>query len=301
MTSRSARSQMQYTLGFLFLLICTFAAFFTGVKVGADKMEAKYQYLTPTGAAEEYSDSYRQQDLVTFYHNVFLPYREFKREWDAGLDRLSRGENADENGALLKNLSLLADKQYQKITQNSIFAASPLLQESQLNILKSMTLFIQATGDIGSHASGEDAVKEVKENQYVDGAVRYGLLAQKNYYDAMMKWGYRNSDTIPEATAVTKTISFVAWKKMPLMQKNASIAELMLKRELFVGYDPQDVTAKVDNLIYSGNASQLGLSDVQASLTLLTSTEAVKEQDFLKWREQYYPKEMLPQLPFFYE
>jgi hypothetical protein len=54
-------------------------------------------------------------------------------------------------------------------------------------------------------------------------------------------------------------------------------------------------------MIYSGMASSLKLQDVQSSVTLLISTGAIQEQDFMKWREQYYGKETMPQLPFFYE
>lgn len=58
---------------FFVFLISAFASFFTGVKVGADKTEAKYSQLKDHPSAQEFSGSYQQQDLVTFYHNVFLP------------------------------------------------------------------------------------------------------------------------------------------------------------------------------------------------------------------------------------
>ena len=87
MNNRTSRTQMLYTLGFLFFLIAAFAAFFTGVKVGADKTEAKYEQQKSAEESKEYSESYQQQDLVTFYHNVFLPYREFKRNWNNQMGR----------------------------------------------------------------------------------------------------------------------------------------------------------------------------------------------------------------------
>lgn len=94
---------------------------------------------------------------------------------------------------------------------------------------------------------------------------------------------------------------FHSVEKMPLLLKNASIADMMLNRGIYAGYDPQDITAKIDDMIYSGTASSLKLNNVQSSVTLLISTGAVQEQDFIKWREQYYGKEIMPQLPFFYE
>lgn len=301
MNSRTSRTQMMYTLGFLFFLISAFASFFTGVKVGADKTEAKYSQLNGHPSAQEFSGSYQQQDLVTFYHNVFLPYREFKRNWNVQVDGLARSTDARQNAATLKNLSILADKQYDKVTQDSLFTNSPMLYESQLNILKSLTLFSQASGKVTAGASGAEAAKLLRSDNFTSSAVRFGLLAQKNFYDSMLKWGSKNHSSIPQQSGELKTLSFIQWKKMPLLLKNASIANIMLNRGIYAGYDPQDITAKIDDMIYSGTASSLKLNDIQSSVTLLISTGAVQEQDFIKWREQYYGKEIIPQLPFFYE
>ncbi|MBT2288620.1 hypothetical protein J7E73_05610 [Paenibacillus albidus] len=301
MNSPTSRNQMLYTLGFLFFLICAFAAFFTGVKVGADKTEAKYEHLNTKVSPEEFSGSYRQQDLVTFYHNVFLPYREFKRNWNTEVEQLIHSTDARENAATLKNLSILADKQYKKVNQDSIFTSSPLLHQSQLNILKSLTLFSQASSKVSAGVSGAETAKTLKSDEFTASAARFGLLAQKNFYDSMLKWGANTNNKIPAQAGELRTLSFIQWKKMPLLLKNVSIADMMLNREIYAGYDPQDVTAKIDDLIYSGTASSLKLTDVQSAVTLLISTGAVQEQDFIKWRDQYYGKETMPQLPFFLE
>lgn len=303
MSQRNSRTQMLYTLFFLFFLICAFAAFFTGVKVGADKTEAKYEQQKNSNGygLEEFTGSYQQKDLVTFYHNVFLPYREFKQNWNTQVDKLARSTDARMNAAAIKNLSLLADKQYERVNQDSIFSNSPLLHQSQLNILKSLTLFSKASGEISASASGAETAKLLKNDPYTSGAVKFGLLAQKNFYDSMLKWGSKTNQKIPSDAGELKTMSFIQWKKMPLLQKNASIADIMLNRGIFAAYDPQDITAKIDDLIHSGTASSLNLTDVQSSVTLLISTGAIQTEDFMKWREQYYSKETIPQLPFFYE
>lgn len=213
MNSRTSRTQMMYTLGFLFFLISAFASFFTGVKVGADKTEAKYSQLNGHPSAQEFSGSYQQQDLVTFYHNVFLPYREFKRNWNVQVDGLARSTDARQNAATLKNLSILADKQYDKVTQDSLFTNSPMLYESQLNILKSLTLFSQASGKVTANASGAEAAKLLRSDNFTSSAVRFGLLAQKNFYDSMLKWGSKTNASIPQQSGELKTLSFIQWKK----------------------------------------------------------------------------------------
>lgn len=301
MSKRNSRNQMLYTLVFIFFLICAFAAFFTGVKVGADKTEAKYDKYTSNNGFEEFTSSYQQQELVTFYHNVFLPYREFKRDWNIQVDKLKRSTDARVNAAVMKNLSILADTHYEKINQDSIFTNSPLLHQSQLNVLKSLTLFSKASGKISASEAGTETAKQLNEDPFTTGAVKYGLLAQKNFYDSMLKWGSKTNSKIPSASGELKSTSFIQWKKMPLLLKNSFIADIMLNRGIFAGFDPQDITAKIDDMIHSGTASALNLSDVQSAVSLLISTGAVQEQDFTKWREQYYSRETIPQLPFFFE
>lgn len=301
MSKHNSRNQMLYTLVFLFFLICAFAAFFTGVKVGADKTEAKYGNLTSQNGFEEFTSSYQQQELVTFYHNVFLPYREFKRDWNIQVDKLTRSTDARVNAAVIKNLSVLADTHYERVNQDSIFTNSPLLHQSQLNVLKSLTLFSKAAGKVSAGSAGAETAKLLNNDAFTTSAVKYGLLAQKNFYDSMLKWGSKTNSKIPSVPGELKTTSFIQWKKMPLLLKNSFIADIMLNRGIFAGYDPQDITAKIDDMIHSGTASALNLSDVQSSVSLLISTGAVQEQDFTKWREQYYSRETIPQLPFFFE
>lgn len=301
MSKRNTRNQMLYTLTFLFFLICAFAAFFTGVKVGADKTEAKYEKIKSTKGSEEFTGSYQQQDLVTFYHNVFLPYREFKRNWNAQVDKLARSKDSRVNATAIKNLTILADQQFERVSQDSIYTNSPLLHQSQLDILKSLTLFSKSSNKISATADGAETAKLLKNDSFTTAAIKQGLLAQKNFYDSMLKWGSKTNSKIPASSGEIKTTSFIQWKKMPLLLKNSTIAGIMLNRGIFASYDPQDITAKIDDMIYSGTASSLSLSDIQSSMNLLISTGAVQEQDFVKWQDQYYTHETIPQLPFFFE
>lgn len=129
------------------------------------------------------------------------------------MDKLARSTDARVNAAALKNLSLLADKQYERVNQDSIFSDSPLLHQSQLNILKSLTLFSKASGEISASASGAETAKLLKNDSYTAGAVKFGLLAQKNFYDSMLKWGSKTNQKIPSVAGELKTMSFIQWKK----------------------------------------------------------------------------------------
>ncbi|AJS58005.1 hypothetical protein [Paenibacillus sp. IHBB 10380] len=302
MNNKSTRSQLYFSLTFIFMLILAVAAFFFGVKVGADQMDAKYDYLKVSPAAPDFSDSYQQKDLVTFYHTVFLPYREFKSEWVTQTDAISRNEDASKNKKLLKKLNSLAEEKYDEVMKDTMYTSSPLLQDAQMNLLKSLRLFGDAVSNqsASSQKSGEHIIKELHQETYYKSATKYGLLAQKNYYAAMLKWGAKINPNIPEQYAYQKQLSLKEWDEYPLIVKNAAVSSILLNNSMYGAYDPQDMTAKIDYMLNSGSAQSLKLTNVQSVINLLNRTEAVKESDFIE-KKNLYKKELLPQLPFFYE
>ena len=82
MEKRLTATAMLFSVGFVFMLVCTVGAFFYGIQIGSAKTEAKYTAENAgADAAAALASPYQQQDLVSFYHTVFLPYREFQNEW----------------------------------------------------------------------------------------------------------------------------------------------------------------------------------------------------------------------------
>ena len=81
MDKHLSRFQMLFSLGFIFMLVLAVAAFFAGVEVGSSRTESRYEAKKLLAAASSSKPSYSQQDLVSFYHTVFSPYREFQNEW----------------------------------------------------------------------------------------------------------------------------------------------------------------------------------------------------------------------------
>lgn len=300
----SSRIELYFSLTLIFVIIISTAAFFSGVKVGADKMEDKYDYLKATPSDPEFIDSYQQQDLVNFYHTVFLPYREFKSEWVAKTETIIQTENAAETNKLLKQLRQLADDKYNAISKTTMYSTSPLLQESQTELLSSIRLLGDAADKISSSSnlnSGEQLMKEFKNNKLYKNGINYGLTAQKKYYSSMVKWSSKVNPSISLKYDFTKEISFTSWRSYSLIIKNAAVSTILTKDSIYKAYDPQDMTARIDNLIKSGNVKSMNLHSVNDVIHLLSTTDAVKENDFKKWKNKYYSEELLPQLPFFYE
>src|ERR1700730_10741982 len=108
MDKRLNRSDLMFSLAFLLMRVIAIGAFFYGVKVGTARVEAQYaSEHKPATAAPPPPYAYQQQDLVSFYHTVFLSYREFQNDWFAAQDKWLSDSTADRS-ASLKELSKVA-------------------------------------------------------------------------------------------------------------------------------------------------------------------------------------------------
>lgn len=303
MDKRLTRNEMLFSLGFLFMLVCAVGAFFYGVQIGSDKTEAKYIEQTKhlSGSTGQ-TVAYQQQDLVSFYHTVFLPYREFQAEWFLTMDKLSSMQ-LTEPASAMKELTSLAKQKYSDVEHASVAKSSPLLIQSQVEFLKGLKLLSDATEHVASSAknlSNADLLKSLLTDVYYKEGIVQVTSAQLDYYSSMLKWsGSINSD-IPSEYESPSILGIAQWKSLPLVVKNKLMAEQLKARKLLTPYYPQDVTARVDEFILSGEASKMKMETVDAIVDLLINTKAVRSGDFTYSKARFYSKELLPQLPFFF-
>ncbi|RXZ76894.1 hypothetical protein EBB07_31830 [Paenibacillaceae bacterium] len=303
MEKRLTRSELVFSMGFLFMLVVAVATFFYGVKIGAARTEAKYEpmKLLQSDVAGN-AVAYQQQDLVSFYHTVYLPNREFQLQWFNVMDKLRSGQATDPVSSF-KELAKLAKKQYSAASSSSVPTSSPLLNQSQLNVLKSLKLFEQAASRFASTADNKpskELVVEIGLEAYYRKAVQHNLLAQQQYYASMLKWGATVEAAIPSEFNTPASESIKDWNSQPLLVKNKIIADQLVELQQLVNFYPHDLSTRVDELIASGEASRLKIKSVPALIELLLGTKAVRAGDFASGKTMLYDQELLPQLPFFF-
>ncbi|GAA0135583.1 hypothetical protein YSY43_24230 [Paenibacillus sp. YSY-4.3] len=301
MQKKSYRFELLFMLGFLFTLIAAFGTFFLGFKMGISQAEEKYAHLTNQTGFET-TVSYEQQDLVAYYYVVFQPYEQFKNEYFGLVDQLSRSDSRVKSIGIMKDIRDTSRKQYEQIQAQTITVSSPLLKDAQTEIMKSLKLFDESTNrvEIGSK-NGAQLAKLLSEDDFTKNAEKYGLKAQQKYYTAMMKWAAKSNKSIPSDIAFQDNTSVKEWTSYPLAVKNKIVSDLMASSNLYVSYLPQDMTAKIDQMIDSGKAGSMKLNSVTSIVNVLIDTEAVQGKEFLKWKSTYYATEFLPEVPFFSE
>lgn len=303
MDKRLSRTDLGFSLMFLLMLVIAIGAFFYGVKIGGDRVRAEFADAADTQAlaSQASPNAYQQQDLVSFYHTVFLSYREFENEWFSALEKWKADPSAD-LAASLKELAKTADAKYAKIKVDFVSPSSPLLTQAQNDFMKSLKLFSESFSalakDAGSMGSDE-LIRQLDGQAFFTEGRKFALDGQNNYYTSMLKWGASVNPDIPGDYETPNIVSLDQWKSLPLLIKNKISADYLSDSQAFTEFLPHDLTARIDQFIQSGQAGKMKQTTIGSVAELLTGTDAVRNGDFMTSRASLYADELLPQLPFF--
>jgi hypothetical protein len=305
MEKRLTRMDLLFALGFLFMLIVAVGAFFFGVKVGSTEAESRYAQASPPSPGSvkaQPANAYQLQDLVSFYHTVFLPYREFAAEWQTAKEKWLSDDTVD-RAAALKELAKSAGAKYEEAEVAYIPPVSPLLKQAQDQYLKSLKLFEEAFSAHvakGNEGTASILLDQVGGDAYYKEGLKMGLAAQEKYYDSMVQWAATVNFDIPASPPGDTSLGLTSWKSLPLVLKNRLAAQYLQEQSIQREFLPQDLTARIDTFVASGQAEKMKLKSMSAIADLLVQTDAVRSGDFLEAKDRFYSKQLLPQLPFFF-
>ncbi|MFD0680958.1 MULTISPECIES: hypothetical protein [unclassified Paenibacillus] len=301
MNKRLSRTDYLFAIMFIFMLVLALGTFFFGLRMGQERATTKYEDLLfkKNEAANGYS-AYHQQYLVSYYHTIYQPYREFHKKWFEKINELEQNRSAD--GALiLKELSKMAKEKYDELSNKAMPDSSPLLQEAQQNYAKSLKLFHEALNTLTARANGmpgADLVTLMDKDVYLSEAKQFSLNSQKNYYESIIKWNEADNPQLKKVD-VNKPLLLADWSTLSLNVKNDYIAQSLATGKSFTSFTPQDLSVRIDEIIFSGQAKKMNLNEVHQVIGVLLATEAVRTGDFIRNKAKFYPTEVLPQLPFF--
>lgn len=300
MEKKSSGTALLFSIGFIFMLVVAIAAFFYGIQLGSSKVESKYAAQKALEEEAKSPSPYQQQDLVSFYHTVFLPYREFQKEWFDAMNKLSQGKSENAS-AMFKNLASLASSKSKEANSVSV-ETSPLLAQAQANYVKSLGAFKEAADKIASSTkskSASDILTAIEQEKSYKTAAEYSLSAQQAYYSAMLKWAASVDLNIDGNNEATASIAIAQWNELPLIIKNKLIADHLKSINKLTAFYPHDLTSRIDLFIKAGQADKMSLQTVSQVIDLLLSTDAVRVGDYLDHKTQLYTDDLMPLLPIF--
>jgi hypothetical protein len=306
MNKKLSATDYLLTLLFLFMIIGALGAFFYGVKIGQDKTAEKYEKLLVEKRAMSHElTAYHQQYLVSFYHTIYLPYRDFQKNWFSHLESIElRSESVDPED-VFKELGKLAEQKFNSIENMTMPETSPLLVESHEQYLKSLKLFSDASDDFRSKArtlKGDNLINAIQSDAYFKEAKNFALSAQQNYYASIIKWHKSVQPNLAHSElALKEDLNFQEWSQLNLNQKNDYVTRIMASEQYYTSFYPQDLTVRIDEMIANGQTKKMNFTTINPMIEMLVDTKAVRLGDYLKGKQRYYSNETLPQLPFFYE
>lgn len=306
MNKKLSKADYLMTLLFLFVIIGALGAFFYGIKVGKDKTTIKYELLMAEKQemAKELT-AYHQQYLVSFYHTIYLPYRDFQKKWFEHMDAIEIESESVDPQSVFNELSKLADEKFETIESMSMPSTSPLLQEAHSNYLKSLKLFSDASKDFRSKSTskqGMQIIEMINNDVFFQEAKNFALLAQSDYYSSIVRWNESLNPKLANIELANKSdVTLNEWAQLNLNLKNVFVSNILEETEYYASFYPQDLTIRIDEMIANGQAKKMKFTSIEPMIGMLVDTNAVRSGDYLKKRQVFYKNETLPQLPFFYE
>ncbi|WP_159882948.1 hypothetical protein [Paenibacillus puerhi] len=301
MEKRLNRTDYVFAITFIFMLVVSVGAFFYGLQLGGQRASEKYEELLVKQKEERDGfAAYHQQYLVSFYHTIYQPYREFHKAWFDKMDQLQSNRSPD-SSLLLKELAKQAQTIYSELSEKSTPASSPLLQDAHKDYMRSLKLFSEALPGFASKANamrGTELVAQLQADAYLAEARSFALKAENGYYQSIIKWA-ETSEPQFKAVDVTKPLNIEQWSALSLNMKNAYIANMLLASHRYQAFTPQDLSGRIDDMITSGQVKKMNLGEIGAVTDMLIATDAVREGDFLRVRSKLYANETLPLLPFY--
>lgn len=306
MNKRLSRSDYIFSLIFIFMLICVIGAFFYGIQLGTERVQAKQQDLLDKKIEiAKGMTSYNQSYLVSFYHTIYLPFKEFQTVWFKDMSDIDIRGNTLDPAALIKELSKLASAKYDNIVSQSMPSTSPLLVEAQKNYLKSLKLFSQAAKTFESKANSLQInvlASEIEKDAYFTQAKEFALQAQNQFYESIVMWNETvEANSLKGADFIKHDpLPLTEWNQMNFNLKNHYITGIMLANKYFKNYNPQDLVIGIDDMVKSGQAKKMNVNSIQQLVDILVGTGAVRQDDFIQGKMKWYGTEKIPQLPFFF-
>jgi hypothetical protein len=306
MNKRLTASEYIMTIVLIFMLVCVAGAFFIGYQVGTDKADDRYAAILKKYEQDQTEPpAYDQQMLVSFYHTIFSPYREYQKKWLEHLNTLSRPTASIDASDMMKELSRLAKNKYDELEAISTPDNSPLLQDAHQNYMKSLKLFADTSSKyvgLANSKTPSELLELINKEPFFQEAINFALQAQSNYYSSIVKWNETITPNLQGGELASQAnVTIKEWSSLSLNMKNKFIASYAAAHRIHSSYYPQDIVMRLDEIIASGQAKKMNYTDIGALTDMLVSTGAVRPGDFIEGKDRWYNGQTLPQLPFFFE
>lgn len=304
MTKRLKKSEFMMAYMIIITLACTVGGFFFGAHYMKTKLETEQAAALEAKQKEAEKERllreqklYSEQDFIRFYYAVYAPVLDLKHAHFGTMQTWGQMDKK-EQAAALKRLGKMAEQTKKELEKNVPLPTSPLLiQAHQL-----FTDSIRAYLDSMEHVRSDQNSNALTPASIADRMTLFHtnwLLAQEKVYHSFATWESAYVTKQPLPKEVPSAVSTAQWKQYPFHYRTYLAAASMTSGKQWQNYNPEDLTARLDMLVESTDASTLGINDFAAAVKLLHATDAVHAGDFKELTTKLYSGLKAPEIPLY--
>lgn len=280
------------------------AGFFLGANIGKTKAEEEFsRYLTENDEQEEETGalSYSHTDFVTYYYDVYLPFKEFRKEYLNYYHQVQRSEQNVDKLALTVDIHEATKTIKTDLSNATMKNTSPLLQDSNREYLSAVRTIesglnqLLATENLRAEQISQliDELDEFKQGQ------KHWLHGQTLFYEAVVLWEsfFVTKDT-PSLIDAPLHYTMSQWKELRFHQKNELISKVLESKGVLSFFNPEDVLIYLDSLSTNHSNQNNQVHKVSDAIEFLIASGSIRHGEFIERIDQSTPI-LAPTIPLY--
>lgn len=302
MSNRLSKADFFVIFMILLSLACLIGGFFLGANIGKGKAEKEFnRYVEDMSVQGLDTDSlnYSHTDFVSFYHQVYIPFKEFR---NAYIDFEQQVQDPDQT---LKELSKSVDMQ--KLTINvkkelesaHIPNTSPLLQQSRKEYILALQAYELGFKNLFSLDNEQAEPVHTLIQEWDDFLVgkNHWLKGQSLFYEALVLWeSFFVTKENPKLVENASNYTLHEWAQLSFHHRNDLIAKVLADQKIVTTFNPEDVTVYLDALSKHSNLNKQ--QKVVEALQFLIASNSIRQGEFLEKIKEYDSVDF-PMVPLF--
>lgn len=268
--------------------------FFLGANIGQNKAEEEFsRYLTENGEEVEETEAlnYSHTDFVTYYYDVYLPFKEFRKEY---LNYYHNVHISDQN---VDKLALTVEiREVTKNIKSELSSArtrntSPLLLDSYQEYLLAVESIESGLNQLFAteNLRTEQVSKLIENLDEFNQGQKHWLQGQTLFYEAVVLWeSFFVTKETPNLIDDPLYYTMSQWKDLGFHQKNELISKVLESKGILSSFNPEDVLIYLDSLSNHTNQNNQ-LHKVTDAIEFLIASDSIRQGEFIERIDQSLP------------
>jgi translation elongation factor EF-1alpha len=292
MANRLTKTDFIVVYMILFSISFFIAGFFLGANIGKTRVQEEFsRYLAEKDmeAADSTSLNYAHTDFVSYYYDVYLPFKEFRKAYLNYYHQVQQSEQDVDPLVIAVELQDKLKKIKEQLSDANVPNSSPLLQKSHREYLSALHTIESGLNQLlaTENLEGEQIKKLIDEFDEFKKGQQHWLHGQTLFYEAVVLWEsfYVTKET-PILLEKPLRYTLNQWSDLRIHQKNELIAKTLEEEGILSYFNPEDVVIYLDSLSNHPDKTHQ-LDKVSDAIKFLVASGSVQAGEFVEHIDQF--------------